>query len=350
MLKNYFKTAWRYLLKHKFFSAIHVLCLALGITFAMVIGVYVLNQYAVNRSLKNINHQYLIKSEWREAEGGGLDITTLGPLAKAVYEEYPSLVANYYRYNPVTTVVSAGENHFMENVALGDTTLVGMYGFPVVYGDKQRPFTDNHSAVITESVAIKLFGKRDATNETISMHTIANGVKQDFVVSAVIADIPYNFVTQLIGAPHTVFVPAEGNLFYGSAEPLSNWNNPYEIGFIQLQPGVTPADLTRPFQQLLAKHTPENIQQNLTVELAGLTDYYLNDNNGAARNMIIILSLSALFILLMAIINFVNISISTATYRIKEIGLRKVFGGGKRQLVMQFLGEAFILTAFAAAL
>lgn len=350
MVQNYFKTAWRYLLKHKSFSAIHVLCLALGITFAMVIGIYVLNQYAVNRSFKHIDQQYLIKSDWGEAEGGGLDITTLGPLAKAVYEEYPTLVANYYRYNPVTNVVSAGDNHFMENIAIGDTTLVGMYGLPVLHGDKQRPFTDNYSAVITESVAIKLFGKRDATDETISIHTTVNEVKQDYIVSAVVADIPYNSVTQLIGDAHTVFIPAEGNLYFGSIEPLSNWNNPFEIGFVQLQPGVSPQDLTLPFQQLLAKHTPENTQRNLTVELAGLSDYYLNDNNGAARKMIIILSLSAVFILLMAVINFVNISIGTAAYRLKEIGLRKVFGGGRRQLVGQFLGEAFLLTAFATAL
>lgn len=347
MIKNYFKTAWRYLFKHKFFSAIHILCLALGITFSMVIGIYVLNQYSINRSLKHVNDQYIVKSDWKGDEIG-LDITTLGPLAKTVYEEYPSLVANYYRYNPVTNVVSAGDKHFMEDIAIGDTTFIHMYGFPVLYGDKRRPFTDNHSAVITESMAMKLFGRKDAINEAISVHTTVAGVKQDYTVSAVIEDIPYNSVTHLLGDTYTVFIPTVGNLYYGNGDPAEDWANPFEMAMLQLKPGVLPKDLSVPFQEVLAKYTPENIQQNLRVELAPVRDYYLNDHNGAAKRMMLILSLSALFILLMAIINFVNISVGTASYRLKEIGLRKVFGSGGMQLITQFLGEAMLLTAFAA--
>ena len=128
MLKNYFVIATRHLVRHKFFSVINILCLALGITFALVIGVYVLNQYSINASLKNVRNQYIIKSDWKVKEMG-LDITTLGPLAKTLKDEYPGLVANYYRYNPVTNVVSAGDKSFKEDIAIGDTTFVSMYGF-----------------------------------------------------------------------------------------------------------------------------------------------------------------------------------------------------------------------------
>src|ERR1043165_5678293 len=136
MLKNYFTIAVRHVLRHKFFSAINILCLAIGITFSLIIGVYVLNQYNINASLKNVNNQYIIKSNWKVKEMG-IDFTTFGPLAKTMKEEYPSLVTNYYRYNPVTNVVSAGDKNFKEDISIGDTTFISMYGFPVLYGSKE---------------------------------------------------------------------------------------------------------------------------------------------------------------------------------------------------------------------
>jgi ABC-type antimicrobial peptide transport system permease subunit len=349
MLKNYFTIAVRHLLRHKFFSAINILCLAIGITFSLVIGIYVLGQYNINASLKNVNNQYIVKSNWKVKEMG-LDITTFGPLPKTLKEEYPSLTANYYRYNPVTNVVSAGDKYFKEDIAIGDTNFISMYGFPVLYGNRQRPFTDNNSAVITERMAMKLFGEKNVINKIISILTTQNSEKQDYRVSAVLKDIPYNSVTNLVGDTYNVFVPTEGNRYYAGGDPAQNWNSSYEIGMIELQPGKSPKDLEAPLKQVLAKYTTENIQKNLTVELAPVKDYYLKDHGDAARKMIMILSLAALFILLMAVINFVNINIGTSSYRLKEIGLRKVFGGAKTQLIVQFIAEAIILTIMAAVI
>src|SRR5712675_1672537 len=98
MLKNYILIAVRHLARHRFFSVIMVSCLALGITFALVIGGYVRNQQAVNKNIHEVANQYMIRSKWK-MKGLGLDITTIAPLAKSIKEEYPSLVANYYRYN-----------------------------------------------------------------------------------------------------------------------------------------------------------------------------------------------------------------------------------------------------------
>jgi len=347
MLKNYFTIAVRHLLRHKFFSAINILCLAIGITFSLIIGIYVLGQYNINASLKNVNNQYIVKSNWKVKEMG-LDITTFGPLPKTLKEDYPSLIANYYRYNPVTNVVSAGDKYFKEDIAIGDTNFIAMYGFPVLYGNRQHPFTDNNSAVITETMAMKLFGEKNVINKIISILTTQNGEKQDYKVSAVLKDIPYNSVTNLVGDTYDVFVPTEGNRYYGGGDPAQYWNSAYEVGMIELQLGKSPKDLEAPLKQVLAKYTTENIQQNLTVELAAVKDYYIKDHGGAARKMIMVLSLAALFILLMAVINFVNINIGTSSYRLKEIGLRKVFGGAKTQLITQFIAEAIILTMVAA--
>src|ERR1700748_3769522 len=100
MLKNYLKIAWRNLWNTKGFSIINIFCLALGITFSLLIGIYVLNEEAINSGLKNISDQYVIKSNWKQ-DNQGAPITTLGPLAKTVKDEYPNLVQNYYRFDAV---------------------------------------------------------------------------------------------------------------------------------------------------------------------------------------------------------------------------------------------------------
>lgn len=322
----------------------------------MIIGDYIYIQKSVNRNLKNAGNQYLIKSKWKSADMG-FDITTLSPLAKTMKDEYPNLVANYYRYSPVTNVVSAGENHFKENVNIGDTTLVNMYGFPLLYGNKDKPFANNSSAVITETMALKLFGTKNAIRKPINIQTTAVGISQDYIVSAVLKDIPYNSVVNLLGAKYgggnygvSVFIPATGSHYFQNFNFLTNWDDANAVEFIELKAGITPKNLEQSFKQILQKYTPDNIRKNLQIELAPVRSYYIKSDEGGVKEMITILSSVAAFILLMAIINFVNISVGTSSYRLKEIGLRKVFGGSKRQLITQFISEACLLNLIAAFL
>jgi len=346
MLKNFFVIACRNLKRYKLFSFVNILCLSLGITFSLLIGVYIVKEKNVNGNLRNVDNQYLVKSKWK-TKNMGLDITTLGPLAKTMAEEYPSLVANYYRYNPVTNVISVGDNHFKEDISIGDTTLVSMYGLDVLYGNKQQPFRDNNSAVITESMARKFFGKADAINQTISVQTLVNNEKQNYLVTAVLKDIPYNSVTGLLGINYSIFIPTVDNRYYPGGDPSASWSGIYEIGLIELKDGIKSADIKTLIRQVVEKNAPENIKNNLDIELAPIKDYYVKANNGAVQRMTFTLTLIGGFILLMAIINFVNISIGTSSYRIKEIGLRKVLGGQRKQLVFQFLSESVLLSMIA---
>ena len=345
LFRNYVKIALRHLSRHRLFTFIHIICLATGITFALVIGVYVYHEQRVHAGLQDVNNQYIIKSQWK-IKGMGLDFTTLPPLAKTMREEYPSLVRNYYRYNPVSNVVTAGDKHLKEDMAIGDTTLISMYGLPLVSG---TTFKNNSSALITENLAHRLFGNAGAVGRTITVENLDN-TKQDYSVSGVLKDLPYNSVTYLIGNDsYNVFLPTEGNRYYGG-DPSTSWRSVYEIAAVELQPGVTPEQMARPIDQILAKYTADTIRHNLKVELAPVRNYYLKDNNGSVEKMIMALSLIAAFILLMAVINFININIGTSTYRLKEIGLRKVFGGEKRQIILQFLTEAYVLTLISGAL
>jgi putative ABC transport system permease protein len=348
MLKSYILIAVRHLARHRFFSAIMVSCLALGITFSMIIGFYVRDQEGVNGGIRDVGNQYMIRSKWK-VKGLGLDITTIGPLAKTMKEDYPALVANYYRYNPAGQVVSAGENYFKENIQICDTTLVSVYGFPLLYGDKNNAFPTISSAVITARTAMKCFGQKDVVGKRFGVQTTA-GDFQQYTISAVLKDLPENSVTSLLGNRYDVFVPTIGNRNYAGGDPSADWNGANEISLLELKPGVRPKDLVVPFRQVLAKYTKDPFTRNLEVELAPLHDYYLKENNGIVRRMVTTLSLVAVFILLMAVINFVNITIGTSGHRLKEIGLRKVFGGAQRQLVLQFMVEAWLLTFLAAVI
>ena len=354
MLKNYILIALRQFSRHKMFSALNVFCLAIGISFCLLIGQYFLHETSVNSNLKNPHQQYFLNSNWK-IKNTGPDITTIGPLTRALRLSFPDLVANYYRYNPVTNVLSAGDKHFKEDIAIGDTSFVTMYGYPLLYGDPSQAFVNNRSAVISEEFAMKLFGQLNVINRTVTL-TNTTGTMQDYKVSAVLKSRPYNSVHNFLDTKgYAMFIPFEGNDYYprggtrgGTGE--EDWNQFFTVSYIELQPGVKPESLTGPVKKLLTLNSPENINKNLEVNFKPLDSYYLDANNGSVAKTLSILSLVALSILLLAVINFVNIMIGTSSYRIKEIGLRKVFGGRRKQLVMQYLTESIVLTFFAAIL
>src|SRR6188508_2730961 len=105
MFKNYFKIAWRNIVKSRFYSVVNIIGLAAGIAFALIIGIYVWDELAVNSQLKNAGNQYIIQSKWKDPNLG-IDLTSIGPLAKELKQMYPDLVANYYRWDGVTSNVS----------------------------------------------------------------------------------------------------------------------------------------------------------------------------------------------------------------------------------------------------
>ncbi len=350
MIQNYLKIAWRNITKSRSYAVVNITGLAVGIAFMLLIGSYVWNEFEVNHNLRNIENQYIIQSSWGDA--ATFDLTTVGALAKSLKDLYPNLIENYYRWDGISSNVSKGEKVFRENIQIGDSTLLSMYGFPLLFGNPATALNDPYSAVITEETAIKYFRRTNVTGETLSIGSFS-GTKHDFLITGVLKKIPRNSIISINDDNrNTIFLSAACIDFFGRV--IDSWNNPWIIGYVQLKKGVHSAEIERIMRHLVKQNTPLGISDQMKPVLISLKDYYLEANNGLVRKMLSTLTLIALFILFMAIVNFINISVSQASARMKEIGVRKVLGGMRKQLIFQFLTESFLLvvlsTLFACGL
>jgi len=342
MLHNYFTIAWRNILKHKLFSFINIFGLSVGIAFTLLIAVYVWQERSVNSELRNAENQYIIQSKWK-TNGLGINFCTLAALPEALKRNYPHLVANYYHWDGVSWNISRGDRHFRESLQIGDATFIKMYGFKLLHGDAATALNDPYSAVITEDRAIRYFGKTDVVGQTLTIEGSA-GQKHEFMVTGVLAKYKKNTVTDLTAQSNSnIFLPPPAAKFLG--RDLESWNNTIIVGFLELQKGVKPADLVGPMKTLIKANAAPQIAANLSPYLVDLQSYYRE--NGINKRLVYTLSCIALFILLMAVINFVNICISRSAQRMKEMGIRKVLGGLRQQLVGQFLTEAVLMVLIA---
>ncbi|MGY3212644.1 ABC transporter permease [Mucilaginibacter sp. HD30] len=348
MLKSYITIAWRYLWKDKILSLINILGLSAGIAFTMLIGAYVWGEFQVNKELANADNQYIILSKWKDPNMGN-EVGQIAELPKALAENYPGLIRNFYRYGLAATIVSKGEARYRENIQTGDSTLLTMYGFKLLYGDVKTALNDPFFVVITQDAAIKYFGRKDVTGQTLGFEN-TKGEKHDFMISGVLDELPANSVTNL--DPHNHTGPRNNSdFFFSGATSINGWNNTNTVGYVELQNGVDPKAVNKAMQDLMKRYeTDDVIRTNLTPYLVSLHDYNLTSEGGIIKKMMRTLSCIALFILLMAIINFVNICIGSSSRRLREMGIRKVLGGMRKQLVWQFLVESIIITSLATIL
>jgi putative ABC transport system permease protein len=345
MLQNYIIIAWRSLWKNKSFAIINIIGLSAGIAFTLLTCAYIWGELQVNHDLKNADNQYILKSRWKDPNMG-TEFTSLAQLPKTLKEVYPNLVANYYHFDAVTSNISKGDKHFRESIQIGDTTLFSMYGFSLLYGNPETALKDPFSTVITEAMAIKYFGKTDVVGQTVTIENFS-GTRHDFTISGILKNRPKNSVLNLNdNNNYDFFLPAKAATFMG--RNMEGWNNPYIVSYIELKKGITPQDLVKPMQHLIKENAPQQISDNLSPYLVPLKTYYLSDIAG--KQMLYTISYVALFILLMAVINFVNICIGRSSSRMKEMGIRKVLGGLRKQLMWQFLVESVLLVMLATLL
>lgn len=345
MLKNYFKIAWRNIVKGRFYSVVNIIGLSAGIAFTLLIAAYVYGELQVNRKLNDAGNQYIMLSKWKDPNMG-YPLTTTAELPRELRRAYPNLVANYYRWDGVSSTVSKGDKHFREALQIGDSTMLKMYGFKLIDGDIHTALNDPFSVVITQDIALKYLGKTSVAGQTINIENFKGG-RHNFVITGVLDKTPRNSVTDLV-INTGLFMSASAANFMGRF--MDGWNNTGIAGYVQLQKGVSPAQVEKPMLALIKKNCSPQIAANMTPYLVPLKDYYLDAGNGTVKRMLYTISFIGLFILLMAVINFVNMCIARSSTRMREMGIRKVLGGMRKQLIWQFLSESVLLVMLSTLL
>lgn len=341
MLSNYFKVMHRHLMRHKLQSTINLLGLTVGIAFALFSGIYIAKELNVNSDLKDVDRIYFMESRGNTiVKNAEFFVPSL--LAPEAKVQYPQMVEEFYRFFDREITVSREDKHFRIQSMVGDSTFLQIFGFDVLYGDAQTALTRPNSIVITEKIAQQFFNRTDVAGQTLTIHTERSGLK-DFEVTAVIkTPIAKNVVSDLANMNAQIFLPLD-NITDFSVPVLDGWFTNI-ITYVKLTPGCDSTQAQQMFNQLLQTDAPKTVSESMTVEINSVNDYYQIANHSAVKKLLASLSAIVGLILLLAIANFINLSIANSFSRLKEIGLRQAIGGVRSQIRLQFLFESSVLT------
>ncbi len=340
MIKNYLKTGLRYIKRNKAYSFINILGLAVGMASCVLVFLWIKDEISYDLFHKNADHLYRVDQIYvNPGEEETCSRITPPALVKALIENYPG-IKNGTRYLYREWRFKAKENTFNETGAIVDDTFLELFTFPLVKGDKREVLSKPDSIVLTEKTAKKFFGDANPIGESITM-----GDKYDFVVSGILKDIPHNSSFSF-----DFLVPYSFGL-RTSSYFQDNWKNSFMHTYVQLQNRTEVPALSQNIRELIKEHVPESVA---TLSLTPLTRLHLHDpdpyklKGSGNATYVYLFSIMAVFLLLIACINFMNLSTARSGKRAKEVGMRKVIGAKRLDIIKQFYGESVLLALIAA--
>ena len=356
MIRNYFKIAFRNLWKNKGFSAINILGLAIGITTCLIIMLFVYNELSYDRF--NVKSSRIVRVTFQGLSAGEKfnEASIMPPVAQTMKADFPEVEAATRIRDYGRPKLVYGDKSFKEDAfAFVDANFFGVFTLPIIEGDLKTALASPNTVVITKSLARKYFGNENPIGKVISFK---EGDKSAFKVTGVISRVPVNshFHFELFAS--MVSLPE-------SKEPT--WMSSNFYTYLVLQDGYDFKRLEAKLPGLVDKYIgPQMVQamhvtlsefrkkgNNLSFHLQRLTDIHLSTEfaNDLSRSgdvrYVYIFGAIALFMLLIACINFMNLSTAGASRRAREVGIRKVMGSLRIDLIRQFLIESVVITAFA---
>jgi putative ABC transport system permease protein len=345
MFKNYFKIYLRNLWKNRAFSFINIFGLTVGLTACFLIFLYVKFETGYDGFNSKANRIYRLVADIKTPSNTLHGSTTSAPMAINIRKDFPE-VESAVRIKYVSFLVRKGDIKFQETGSiLADSTLFDIFDFPLVYGNRQTALKEPMSIVFSETEAKKYFGNENPIGQTVLL-TDAN---INATVTGIMKDIPEN---SQIRADMIVSMSSLQQISHRSLD--SNWTSFNLSSYLLLRPGANPKTLESKLSPFINRYTVDplkNTQTKYTLSFEALRDIYLHstrDGNATGNiNNVYILSVIAIFILFIACINFVNLTTARAADCAKEVGIRKVSGAGKFQLIWQFVGESVLICLVA---
>jgi putative ABC transport system permease protein len=342
MLKNYFKVAFRNVIRNKVFSLINILGLAIGMASAVIILLWVQNEVSYDRFHANDKRLYEV---WEnDLRDGGLQSGTPTPqlMGPALKRDYPE-IENAARIGWNQYILFGYSNKSVKvNGTWADPSFLTMFSFPLLKGDPKTALVDPHSVVLTQKAVKKVFGNEDPMGKLLKFDN-----NENFIVSGIMKDPPNNTEFDFEFLNSSAFLESKGWMD-------SDWTDVSIRTFVLLKPNATMADANQKIKDIVKKYSGGRSKSEVFLYPVNQLRLYSKFENGKSSGgrieIVRIFFLIAVFILIIACINFMNLSTARSEKRAKEVGIRKVAGALRSSLVAQFLVESVIISAIAGCL
>ncbi len=340
MFKNHIKIALRNIFNQKLFSFINVFGLAAGIACSILILLWVQDEIGYDTFHENSENIYRVVENQFYAGGEIFPVAvTPGPLALALKDEYPEII-HATRYETRDRTLGYQDNVFRERLAYADPSFLEIFSFPLVVGNPATALSDPYSILLSEKSAEKYFGKENPVGKTMLVNN-----KYRVEVRGVFKNVPENSHLQFDFLLPFVFMKEEGR-------NIERWSSNSYYTYVQLQKGIEKETVDEKIKDIIKRNNEGSVTE---VFLQPMLDIHLYSGSRFAADIgghgdieyVNIFSIVALFVLLIACINFMNLSTARSAKRAKEVGLRRVVGAARYQIVRQFFIESILLTFIA---
>lgn len=360
MIKNYLKVAWRNVMKNKTFSFINIFGLSVGLTCCFLIAIYLQNELSYDTHHKHGTQLYQLGTTFVKNGKDDRTANTPAPMAKAMQQEFPEIVrstrllttfAEDKTLIQYTTPSNELKSFYETDGFLADSTFFQMFDYNFKEGNPETALTQPNTVVLSSEIAEKLFGKEPAINKTVRISSSTNG-DYDFRVSGVFTA---GSTPTHIDGRFFMSIPG-GNIAQYISERTDLASNNMFYTYFQLHPKADAKQLESKFPAFIDKHAGKELKalgfykKQFLIPVADIhlqADVPKNVTPPGSKTYLYILASIAAFTLLIACINFMNLSTARSSKRAAEVGVRKVLGAERRSLVRQFLGESVLMAIVA---